>query len=45
MTMADIQPLCKANNLPIGYYSGKELFSRHITEKNEAFFYTMFIFV
>ena len=36
MSQAKIQPFCRAKNINIGFYSGKELFPRKIIEKSKA---------
>ena len=36
MTKAGIQPICRANNLNLGYYNQDTVFSRTVTERNIA---------
>ena len=36
MTKAIIQPLCRANNINLGYFDGIRVFSRSVTERNVA---------
>ena len=36
MTMARIQPFCRANNINFGYFDGKIVFPRTVTERNKA---------
>ena len=38
MTKATIQPVCRANNIIIGYFDGIGVFPRTVTEKNIAFY-------
>ena len=33
MTMARIHPFCKVDNFDIGYFNGKEVYPRSITER------------
>ena len=45
MTNARIQPFCRANNINLRYVDGTRVFSRSITDRNNALFYTAIIFV
>ena len=38
MTKARIQPLCRANNINLGYFDGERVFPRSVTDRNNAFF-------
>ena len=38
MTMARIQPFCKANNISLGYYDGERVFPRSVTQRNKALY-------
>ena len=38
MTIARIQPFCRANNINLGYFDGIRVFSRSVTERNIALF-------
>ena len=34
MTMARIQPFCRANNINLGYFNGIRVFPRSVTDRN-----------
>ena len=38
MTMARIQPFCRANNINLGYYNNDRVFPRTVTNKDSALF-------
>ena len=38
MTMARIQPFCKANNINLGYYNGDRVFPRTVTNRDSALY-------
>ena len=38
MTKARIQPLCRSNNINLGYYDGERVFPRSATERNNALY-------
>ena len=38
MTKARIQPLCRANNIILGCYDGLRVFSRSVTDRDNALF-------
>ena len=37
-TMAEIQPLCRANSVSSGYLDGTRVFPRSVTDRNNALF-------
>ena len=39
LTMARIQPFCRANNINLGYFDGARLFLRSVTDGNQALFH------
>ena len=39
MTMASIQPFCRANKNNLGYFDVTRVFPRSVTDRNSAFFY------
>ena len=45
MTQARIQPLCRADNTNIGYYSGRIYFLGLLLKEIKQYFYILFIFV
>ena len=38
MTMARLQPFCRANNISLGYYDGERIFPRSVTNSDSALF-------
>ena len=38
MTMARIQPFCRANNINLGYWDGRRVFPTSVTNRDSAFF-------
>ena len=38
MTMARIQPFCRANNINLGYYNNDRVFPRTVTNRHSAFY-------
>ena len=38
MTMARIQPFCRANNIDLGYYNGDRVFPRRVTNRDSALY-------
>ena len=38
MTMARIQPFCRANNINLGYYNGDRVFPRSVTNRDSALY-------
>ena len=38
MTIARIQPFCRANNIDLGYFDGTRVFPRSVTERDKALY-------
>ena len=38
MTLARIQPFCRANNINLGFFDGERVYPRHVRDRNNALF-------